>query len=317
MKIGILACAVGLAVSAVAIAEAAKTSDLVPISRVSTVDPEIQVFRQTGFPAETNGLVGERRVSPLNGLRSIVEPVETTQDFVSPRGTPNFVVIRSDVEAFPADTSLGGTGFDAAPSFTSGTVPGTLVVNLRGQGSINFVRVIDPTNPLTPAPAAGPNGVANQTKMVRHRPGSAQAPDQFFLGHNFRIGRAATGAQLFPIAPTAGNVARVKLDVYNTSTAELNTFEPVATFTGFITARILWGGTCNESTPGECTDFGLPVGPITTMLSLGPDPASFTTGIFVPCRFCQDAQGFAIPGCTPPRARSARPSRFRSAPGTA
>lgn len=300
MKIGILAGAVGLAVSAVAIAEAAKTSDLIPISRVSTVDPEIQVFRQTGFPAETNGLVGERRLSPLNGLRSIVEPVESAQDLVSPRGGANFVIVRTDYQAFPADTSLGGLGITNPPSFTSGTLPSGIVVNLRGQTSINFVRVIDPTNALTPAPAAGPNGVANQTKMVRHRVGTSQGTDGFFLGHNTRIGTGANGSPLFPIAPTAMNPARVSLEIYNTSTAELNTFEPVATFTGFITARILWGGTCNETTPGECTDFGLPVGPITTLVSLGPDPASFTTGIFVPCNFCQDAQGFAIPGCTPP-----------------
>ncbi|MBX3351571.1 MAG: hypothetical protein KF684_01445 [Phycisphaeraceae bacterium] len=300
MKIGILAGAVGLAVSAVALAEAAKTSDLIPISRVSTVDSDIQVYRQTGWPALTDGIVGQRR-SPLTGLRAEMAPVETAQEYVSLRGTPNVVSVKYNYENAPADTSTGGLGFTRAASFQSGTLPGTMYFNVRGQTSVNFVRVIDPANPLTPAPAAGPNGVANQTKMMRHRVGAAQAPGGFFTGHNARLISSETDlVAFFPLAPTADNDARVSFEVYNTTTAEQNTFEPVALFTGFVTARILWGGTCVETTPGDCTDFGLPVGPITTMLSLGPDPASFTTGIFVPCLYCRDAQGMNIPGCTPP-----------------
>ncbi|MGP1310265.1 MAG: hypothetical protein ACTS27_08725 [Phycisphaerales bacterium] len=305
MKIGILASAVGLAVSAVALAEATKSSDLIPISKHSFVDPEMQVFQQIGFPQVNNSLVNVKRAAVNLGGKTAV-PFEGPSATVDPRGTPNVVSVQTDYELAPADTSLGGTGVIFAPSFTSGTVPANVGWNLRGQTSTAFVRVIDPVNnPGTPAPAAGPNGVDNQTKMVRHNVATAQAAGGFFTGHNSRVVADTMAAMqgdftTFPIAPTADNDAEISMEVFNTTTAELNTFEPVATFTGFITGRILYGGTCVEVEPGDCTDIGLPIGNILNYTSLGPNPASFTTGIFVPTFICEDAQGLPIMGCTPP-----------------
>lgn len=306
MKIGILASAVGLAVSAVAIAEATKTSDLIPISKTSFVDPEIQVYQQTGFPRLDTGLVGDARLSPLNGGREFRVPAKQgSVNTFDPRGAPNVVMVETNYEAAPADTSTGGTGFSFAPSAQMGMLPPNLGWNTRGQGSVNFVRIIDPiANPATPAPPTGPNGVANTSKMVRHRVGTAQPANGFFTGHNTRLLADLTQAPIsfttFPVAPTADNDATISMEVYNTTTGELNTFEPVAVFTGFITGRIMWGGTCTEDTPGDCTDIGLPIGPLLSYVSLGPDPASFTTGLFVPAFNCQNAQGQTIPGCVPP-----------------
>ncbi len=306
MKIGILASAVGLAVSAAAIAEATKATDLIPISKTSFVDPEIQVYRQTGFPRMDDGIIGDRRMSPALGGREFRAPVKaegpTTFD---PRGTPNVVMIETDYTLAPADTSLGGTGVNFLPSSTSGMLPAGIAWNLRGQTSVNFVRVIDPVaNPATPAPPTGPNGVANNTKMVRHRVGTAQAANGFFTGHNNRvlanINNAPADLTTFPVAPTADNPASISMEIYNTTVGTLDTFEPVAVFTGFITGRVMWGGTCSEDAPGDCTDIGLPIGALTEYVSLGPDPASFTTGLFVPSSICEDAVGTPIVGCTPP-----------------
>jgi hypothetical protein len=74
MKIGILASAVGLAVSAAAIAEATKATDIIPINKTSFVDPEIQIYRQTGFPRMDDGIVGDRRMSPTIGGREFRAP---------------------------------------------------------------------------------------------------------------------------------------------------------------------------------------------------------------------------------------------------
>jgi hypothetical protein len=314
MKIGILASAVGLAVSAVALAEASKTSDFIPVSRTSLIDPEIQVFQKTGFPREdNNGLVGEARLSPLNGGREFRAPVQqSSANTFDPRGTPNVVTLRTDYEAITgpmgeqSDFTFTGNGRVFAPSFMSGTLPPNVGFNARAGQTATFVRIIDPVNnPTTPAPPAGSNGVSNTTKMVRHRsPATPPNPPAFFTGHNTRtlvdLTQAPGSYTTFPIAPTADNDATVSMEVYNTTTGEQHSFEPVAIFTLFVTGRILWGGTCIEVDPGECTDFGLPNGAITEYLSLGPDPASFTTGIFVPAAICEDVQGNAIPGCVPP-----------------
>lgn len=303
MKIGILASAVGLAVSAVAIAEATKSTDLIPISKTSLVAPEIQVFQKIGFPHFNNGLVGERLSPAVGGKTAVSGKVDQTPT-VDPRGMVNLVSIQNDYELAPADTSFAAPGATYDASFTSGMVPPNVGWNTRGQPSAAFVRVINPANPGTPAPPAGPNGVDNQTKMMRHNVAAAQPAGGFFTGHSSRVLADTTNAPgdftTYPIAPTADNDAEMSMEVYNSSTAELNTFEPIAVFTGFITGRILYGGTCVEVEAGDCTDIGLPVGPILNYTSLGPNPASFTTGLFLPTFVCEDAFGMPIPGCTPP-----------------
>ncbi len=310
MKIGILASAVGLAVSAAAIAEATKATDILPVSKTSFVDPEIQIYQQTGFPRMDDGIVGAPRLSPAIGGREFRAPAkrDSAASFDPRGGAPNVVMILTDYANAPADTNLGGTGVNFLPSMTTGMVPANIAWNLRGQGSVNFVRVIDPANPATTAPPTGPNGVSNNTKMVRHRVGTAQLANGFFTGHNVRtlanINNAPADLTTFPVAPTADNPASISMEIYNTTIGELNSFEPVAVFTGFITGRVMWGGTCSEDEPGDCTDIGLPIGALTEYVSLGPDPASFTTGLFVPSSVCTDVLGTPIVGCVPPAGTS-------------
>jgi hypothetical protein len=319
MKIGILASAVGLAVSAAAIAEATKATDLIPISKTSFVDPEIQIYQQTGFPRMTDSIVGDRRLSPATGGREFRMPAKADgANTFSPRGGINVVSVGSDYSNAPVNTSLGGAGVNFVATSQSGDLPEGIAWNLRGQGSVAFVRVIDPTLPIdpkdpmsppaTPAPPAGSNMVANQTNMVRHRVGTAQPANGFFTGHNNRvlanIANAPQDLTTFPVAPTADNPASISMEIYNTTLGTLDTFEPVAVFTGFITGRVMWGGTCSEDAPGDCTDIGLPIGALTEYVSLGPDPASFTTGLFVPSSICTTATGDPIVGCVPPAGSS-------------
>jgi hypothetical protein len=302
MKIGILASAVGLAVSAAALAEATRAPDLIPISKSSLEDPQIQIYKQVGFPRLDDGIVGERRTSPVNGGRDLLlrsSRNEGVTQYVDPRGGVNVITAQSDFELAPANTSIATPGVIFGTSFTSGMVPPNLGWNLRGQ-SVTFTRVIDPSlgDPLTQGPATGTNGVASDGKMLRHRVGAPQAAGQFFFGSSMRLVVDTVQAGMgdyttFPIAPTADSDAVLTQDVYNTSIATLETFEPIG-FTGFIAGRILWGGT--EDDP----ESSLPLGPITQYFSLGPNPASFQTGIFVACTICEDVNGNPIAGCVPP-----------------
>src|SRR5690606_22887605 len=179
MKIGILASAVGLAVSAVAIAEATTVSDLIPVSKTSLVAPKIQIYQQTGFPRLSDGFVGERRNSPAIGGRELrTTPVKQSEGVTGFRGMPNLVSVGMNFENVPHDTSLGNDVLAVAPTSQSGTLPATIGWELDAQPSVAFVRVIDPVaNPTTPAPMAGANGVSNNTKMMRHRVAAAQAPN--------------------------------------------------------------------------------------------------------------------------------------------
>ncbi|MGP1310775.1 MAG: hypothetical protein ACTS27_11310 [Phycisphaerales bacterium] len=213
-----------------------------------------------------------------------------------------FVTMRDELENFPTDTSFGGTGVSApATSFTG--PPGFVwpLNNLRGQSGgsemLPLVRVVD----LSTAPVGGPNGIFNASKVVRIQTVAAQPAGGFFTGYNLRFGGDSAGADpLQPLAPTADHNARVSAEHFISTIDQLFTFEPVATFTGFITGRLMWGGVCEEIEPGDCTDIGIPIGLNDQFLALGPCLGFCPGGLFVPLFYCHNAQGQPIPACIPP-----------------
>lgn len=227
------------------------------------------------------------------------EPV----DLSSPRQNNfggEFVTVRDELENFPLNTNLGGLGVSApATSFTG--PPGFVwpLNNLRGQpdgatsGNI-WARVVD----LSTGPIGGANGVVNATKALRIQTAAAQAPGGFFQGARLRFG-GQPGEPTLPLAPTADHNARISAEYFISTINQLFTFES-ASFTGFITGRLLWGGVCVEQEPGECTDIGIPVGLNPHILTLTPLPSSFTP-VFVPARYCSSVDSFnPIPECMPP-----------------
>lgn len=308
MKIGILASAVGLAVSAVAIAEALPASQDFSFGIRSVEAPRMQLYKQTGFPVAAFNQ-GRIKANKTGLQRLQTEQVEAEATFRG--GAPNPIVAELDYNAswVPVNVSLAPS-FVGPPSFQSGDLPPNFGFQIDGSTSVAAVRVIDPVvnAATTPAPPVGPNGVSNNTKMIRHLtpdPAPGTTWGLLFLGSFTDLIRDITAPigtrEFFPLAPTASNDARAQVDVYNTGTADLATFETSASFTGFIGARILWGFNCSETTPGDgsCDDFGGP-GPLTEYFSLGPDPTSFETGIFVASAACQSATGVPTLGCTPP-----------------
>ncbi|MGP1311072.1 MAG: hypothetical protein ACTS27_12825, partial [Phycisphaerales bacterium] len=214
----------------------------------------------------------------------------------------SFVTMRDELENFPLDTSFGGTGVSAPP--TSFTGPEGFVWplnNLRGQADASigsgWVRMVD----LSGGPVSGPNGVINASKALRILTVVAQPPGGFFTGANLRFGGGEPGEPTLPLEPLPDMNARVSAEHYLSSIDTQYTFEPAATFTGFIAGRMLWGGTCIEVDPGDCTDMGFPVGTINSFLVLRINPNfSGPPLVFLPGVYCEDTFGNQIPGCVPP-----------------
>jgi hypothetical protein len=211
-----------------------------------------------------------------------------------------FVTMHDALENFPLNTNLGGDGVSAAPTSFTGP-PGFVwpLNNLRGQpdgatsGNI-WARVVD----LSFAPVGGANGVVNATKALRIQTAAAVPPGRFLLGANLRFG-GQPGEPTLPFAPTADHNARISAEYFISTIDQNFTFEPVSVFTGFITGRLYWGGQCVEDNPGDCTDFGLPVGLVSAIYALGPCNGFCTGGEFAPSRYCTTREGAPIPGCTP------------------
>lgn len=220
----------------------------------------------------------------LTDLRVPVESPGASPRQNGPFPPGSIIMMRDELENFPVGVSLGGLGVTAAPAtFTGPDGFEWGLNNLRGQMNINFVRVVD----LAGSPMGG-----NATRALEIRTATSQPPGGFYLGANLRWDT--------PIAPIAGVNARVSADLYISTIAERYTFEPAAAFTGFITSRALWGGTCVEVFPGDCLAQGLPVGPLSHVLVLGSDPSIGGHPSFMPARYCQTVNGATIPGCTPP-----------------
>ncbi len=216
----------------------------------------------------------------------------------SPRGLQfppgSIVTMRDELENFPVDTSLGGAGVTApATSFTG--PPGFVwpLNNLRGQSSVSFVRLVD----LSGAPVTGPNGVTNGTKAVRIFTAVAQPANGFFTGANLRFGGGGFEESTQPVMPIPGVNARVSAEHWVSSINNLYSFETAAVIAGVFTGRMLWGGGCINTVPGECDAIGLPVGVLDYFLVFAPN-ASFEN--WVPARYCENSNGNPIPGCVPP-----------------
>lgn len=211
-----------------------------------------------------------------------------------PPGT--LVSVRDELENFPVDTSFGGAGVNAPPTSFTGP-PGFQwpLNNLRGQSSVNFVRLVD----LSGAPVTGPNGVTNGSKALRILTGTAQPANGFFTGANLRFGGGSPGEPTLPLEPIPGVNARISAEHWVSSIDTLYTFEPVSVFAGYITGRMLWGGTCVNDTPNECHEIGLPTGTIDHFLVLAPGLGYLPSMLFFPATYCTDTNGSPIVGCTP------------------
>jgi hypothetical protein len=198
-----------------------------------------------------------------------------------------FVTMRAELENFPLDTSFADAGVSAPPTSFTGPPGFVWPLNTIVGQSINFVRLVD----LGADPIGGANGVVNATRALQIITGTAQPPGQFFFGARFRFG-GQPGEPTLPLAPIPGQNARVSAELYISTIEQSFTFEP-ASFNGFITGRLLWGGTNDDP------ESSLPFGLVSTIHSLG-DPAGFSTFEFRPVEYCTTREGFPIAGCVPP-----------------
>lgn len=119
----------------------------------------------------------------------------------------------------------------------------------------------------------------NNTVKIRQQTTAAQAPDGFFTGTRYDWLRTNSPLVRVGFEPDAGQPCQMEHDMFLESIASVNTSEPIYSTSGFITSRILWGGT--NATP----DIGLPVGDLTGVYVLGFNPSSFLTGIFRTCQW--------------------------------
>ncbi len=139
------------------------------------------------------------------------------------------------------------------------------------------------TAPLVPPQFGAVNEPigGNATVKMRAIASPAFGPNAFF-GRWARMDLRKTPPPSGPrhvIRPDSGQNLRITQEVYLTAITSLWTSEPTYVSSGFIIGRLLWGG--QNSTTG----IGLPVGPIPDFYTLGPDPQSFLTGLFVPCSY--------------------------------
>jgi hypothetical protein len=201
------------------------------------------------------------------------------------RGLPGPVVMRDNLEGYNIGILPGQSGppsFLDPPGFPWG------VNLLGGPGAVGYAAIVD----LATTPLGGSNGVINASKVIRLRTQASQGQGGFFAGATMRWTPLLTAGADLPATGSAELFISTADDTY--------TFEPVNQLQGFITARMLWGGTCVPVNGEGCEDIGLPVGPIPNLYYLAIDSASFTTGVFKPARYCLDSQGAVIPGCVPP-----------------
>jgi hypothetical protein len=256
-----------------------------------------------GAPKEvpaSAGLKGEGAVTAMSpsSARDLRLPISEAERAEAAQGARAFatggrgllgpVLMRDNLEAY-APGSMGGTGIAAPPSFLDPPDFPWGLNNLRGQGNQNFVSLVD----LSGSPLGGSNGVVNASQVLRLRTGTAQPSGGFFIAANLRWD---------PVLIAGADQAAVgSAEHYLSTIEELYTFETANLLTGFITARLIWGGPCDPDIHGDCGD---PINPVINsppnFYFLGVDPDSFTTGMFMPSAYCIDAQGDPIPGCVPP-----------------
>lgn len=285
-NVRLVAGAVGLAMCAVAFAEA---------------DPRASFQRMT-----LDGLQPLKAKQYNSSNDRLVPAGETSIDLsvvgAPSRGLPtlrgaSIIGMTDDLEAatvLPATANLQVT----TPVWTE-TVPGTP----DGDDS-EWSAQIPPFAGFSSAAIGG-----NATKKARLRTNSAQPPDLFFFGISFDTYKDLANEVPLVVTPDPSQNARMDSEMFVTALSTLFSNEPIDGQTGFITSRVLWGGTCGGDGT-DCTEFGLPNcfpggpntdpscnanGIIEDFFTLGPNPNSFTTGIFVPCTFIGSAPvGFSV-----------------------
>lgn len=268
MKIGFIAAAAGLAVGAAAYGDVRMRASL----RSTNMDGTIELPVDEVAPRVANMQDATMTVSVKNGFGAL------SRGSMGERGAPVVIENMNDCESLPLLPATFNNIFSATSWVNhplSNTTP-----NFWQSQITAFAGVVDEV-------ISG-----NATKKVRLLTSTAQPPDLFFTGWRVNMVLNQTGATTynrlnFRSDPT--QVARGEHEAWNSNIEALWSSELIHATSGFITDRILWGGTCNEP---DCPDFGLPIGPIEGYYFLGQDPNSFTTGIFIPCLYI----GSAPPG---------------------
>ncbi len=132
----------------------------------------------------------------------------------------------------------------------------------------------------------------NNTTKVRLMATTAFGPDLFFFGFRYEFLRTNSPLVRMGFEPAVGQDLQLEHDMYVTSIGTMWTSEPIYVTSGFITSRLLWGGTCVDS----CPPIGLPTGPLPGVYTLGVNPNSFLTGIFRTCAWIGSAPNGATVG---------------------
>lgn len=267
MKIGWFTSAAGLALSTAALAAGSPLVDFRALS--ADVDGQFEISNpsgQKGYIAEMMALDG--RVVTLSEGRGATSVVAGDRAGTLVSATDNLDCLNP----FPAiiRDQLG------CPVWSDGSITGTNF----WLGTTTATRV---TYAVTDTIAG------NSTVKCRLMATTAITPDQFFFGFRYefrKINGAIPGPGVrFAIRPDTGKPLYVEHDLYVSTITTLYTSEPIYVTSGFISSRLLWGGTCVGDAQDPCESFGLPTGVLPFVYTLGVDPNSFTTGIFRTCKW--------------------------------
>ncbi len=259
MRIGLLAGAVGLAIGLPAIAKESKTDFREFNADGTPVRPEFPFV--AGKPGATGSLdlsgqfgqVGRGSAGADGALATALSTFETLATL------PAELVNQTDTVVW-GGAAAGVTG---KPHFSAATAPlvipqyGAVTETVAGNSTVKLRGFVNP-------PAFGPNVFFGR-----------------WCRYNYAKTNTGSGAPAirYVFRPDTGQNCRVVHDTYVTAITSLWTSEPTYVSSGFIIGRLLWGG---ENTT---TGIGLPIGAIPDFFTLGPDPAAFLTGLFVPCLF--------------------------------
>ncbi len=132
----------------------------------------------------------------------------------------------------------------------------------------------------------------NSTTKVRFVATTGFGQGAFFTGARYQLLVSNSPDVRLRLQPGADQPARFEHDLFVTSLASLWTSEPIYVTAGFITARLMWGGTCVVG----CEEIGLPTGALPSVYTLGIDHHSYLTGMFRTCEWIGSAPNGATVG---------------------
>ncbi len=136
-------------------------------------------------------------------------------------------------------------------------------------------------------PVAGNNSI-----KVRVRAETEFEPELFFFGFRYELLRSNTPQIRLQLGPGADTPGRLEHDFYyDDALVNQHTSEPANVGSGYITARLIFGGEC----PTGCGGV-LPITVYDRAYVLGTDPDSYLTGVFVSCYWQDTAPANASPG---------------------